>query len=627
MTTKQLKSLTHFIVILFIFLMAFMCLRANAQIQEGARQYIFDRNVLVNPGFENSTKGWTASAGSLALASSGSNKLTGNASGTWDASATSQTLTQTVAVSNALKGQNCVAKLFYLGGDGNLSFSVTDGTNNLAAAVTLVAASTPRSETIFFICPSSGNIQFKLASSADAAIIALDNLYMGEASPFIANVSQAQFVGSAYYPTTTSCSWSRTNTAFGAFTADTDCPAPTVEATGAGGWTISTTDNNLPQITVNNLPDGIYIVESTFPFYAGTGIASGARLSDGTTTSGDQSWDHDNAGVAGEPITIVGYFTYSVAGNRTFALHGKTSSGAGDIDLGGSGRQLSFKIYRYPTASETALRPELSNPVGNLKYAGATNCSWSLTDASFANFAADTDCNAPTVSGSASAPGTKIPGAVFSNLSAGSYMAVASGSFAADYSGSNTSCGFAISDGSSKGGYTEINAISTLTSNVIPALVGVFNYSANQPSLTFQIQAVRLGGGGSCQIINASTNRQFEITLIPLSLGIKAPLLVGSVTSNSSGLERIESAEINCDAGSAITSQSGSWVSAVGNRSTTTCALTLTTGIFSTLRACVVTVKNSTVQAMGSVINSATSVNIYGPNADYDAYVICMGSR
>jgi hypothetical protein len=90
----------------------------------------------------------------------------------------------------------------------------------------------------------------------------------------------------------------------------------------------------------------------------------------------------------------------------------------------------------------------------------------------------------------------------------------------------------------------------------------------------------------------------------------------------------MEVAEINCDASSAVTQQSGTWITAVGNRSGSGCAVTIAAGIFSAEPlACWVTTEAATVQAMAVVKTSATSITVHGPSSDYDANIACMGVR
>jgi len=158
------------------------------------------------------------------------------------------------------------------------------------------------------------------------------------------STGRAQFVGSAYFAATASCTWTRANTAIGAFGTDTDCPGPTIETQKIGSW--QTTDADLPQWTINNLPPGLYVITVT-----GTSSMSGGAgntefaLSDGTTTTGTAGGHGTNATTG--PMTVTGYFNYSTAGNRTFAVHGSATANSVAIDNSGGNQRLSIFIIRY----------------------------------------------------------------------------------------------------------------------------------------------------------------------------------------------------------------------------------------------------------------------------------------
>ena len=66
---------------------------------------------------------------------------------------------------------------------------------------------------------------------------------------------------------------------------------------------------------------------------------------------------------------------------------------------------------------------------GTATWVGASSCTWTTTSSTFANYTANTNCSAPTVTGSATAPGTKIPAIVFPSLPVGHYLIVATGNF------------------------------------------------------------------------------------------------------------------------------------------------------------------------------------------------------
>jgi hypothetical protein len=155
---------------------------------------------------------------------------------------------------------------------------------------------------------------------------------------------------------------------------------------------------------------------------------------------------------------------------------------------------------------------------------------------------------------------------------------------------------------------------------------------ASAAYVTFVLQSSGAGGLTKAQgsaIVGAGESWNFTAR-VPISGWIEsqnAPILVGSVTSGTAGAERIERALLNCDASSAITSQSGTWLSAIGNRSTAACSITIASGVFSDTPTCTFTVKAATVQATAVNMTSATAGTVYGASADYDGYLICIGPR
>ncbi len=154
-------------------------------------------------------------------------------------------------------------------------------------------------------------------------------------------------------------------------------------------------------------------------------------------------------------------------------------------------------------------------------YGGATsavtaNCAWNTNSASFASFAADTDCPAPTVSGNASAPGTKIPGVTFTSLPPGEYYVVASGSFISSGVGTPAMTGvYTLYDGTSNSGNSTIAAFQGSVNNMTysSSVIGRFSYTTAQSSLTFQVQAKTSSATNIAYISNdtAATARAFEI--------------------------------------------------------------------------------------------------------------------
>jgi hypothetical protein len=163
----------------------------------------------------------------------------------------------------------------------------------------------------------------------------------------IAKTKIAGHVGTAYYPVTANTLWPRANTAMGAFTADADAPSPTVES-NPGPGAIQTTDNDLPQITVNSLPPGVYRVSAFFGSVpTGANNYNAFALYDGTTTTGEQGGASSVTTVTGGTV-VIGTFTYTSSGNRTFEVHGRASTNTINIDL--RSHRLLFVIDRLGDA-------------------------------------------------------------------------------------------------------------------------------------------------------------------------------------------------------------------------------------------------------------------------------------
>lgn len=125
------------------------------------------------------------------------------------------------------------------------------------------------------------------------------------------------FVGSAYIEN--GSAWSRSSATMGAFTPNANV-SPVIEF-NPGPGAISTTASQQPRFTVNSLPAGTYRVIIGAILSTAGGNANLA-IWDGSTFSGYCGNDTQSNKLQ----TLVGYFTYSVAGNRSFEVYGKNDS-------------------------------------------------------------------------------------------------------------------------------------------------------------------------------------------------------------------------------------------------------------------------------------------------------------
>lgn len=143
------------------------------------------------------------------------------------------------------------------------------------------------------------------------------------------DIDQSQIAGESYFAGTTGCLWSRTSATLGPYTADVDCPAPTVTHSYMGEW--QATDSDLPRQTVNNLPSGTYKATFYLANYNSASINSSHAITDGTSTC-EAVLGNASAVPAHTVVSCV--FKYSSPGNRSFELHTASSSNTVNIQNG-----------------------------------------------------------------------------------------------------------------------------------------------------------------------------------------------------------------------------------------------------------------------------------------------------
>lgn len=350
-----------------------LAVQSNAwsALSEGDRALQPFRNLLTNPGAELGKAGWAVSTGSFAASTT--TPLVGGASFTWDAGAAAETFTSTaVTIPEGWKGRNGVVSCSFLCASGTCTHTIKpfDGTNDLATAQTITSSTTiAQRSSVNFIFPTSGSVSVRISSAANEPSLKTDSCVLALAEGFnLQNISQSTLVGTAYYATTASCNWTRTNTALGAPATTAACPGPTVE-TNPGPGTIQTTDNDLPQFTVNNLPPGTYWVSFDGTGFIGTSAQEGAMaINDGTTTFGQtgQQW-----ALAGSHFHVEGAVTYTATANQTFKLFFSSAANQVSVSASTSNENLHFTIIRFPTSAELAYRPEMLNWKVDANIAGA----------------------------------------------------------------------------------------------------------------------------------------------------------------------------------------------------------------------------------------------------------------
>lgn len=581
------------------------------------------QNMVSNGGFERTTTGWTASGGTFT--STTTNPYRGNISGVWDSNSASQTLTSTaVTVPQWLIGRNAVIGCFVKTTSGTATYTLNayDGTNNIASSTITSSTSAFTLTTINFVAPSSGTLAVRLTSVAsNEPEITIDNCFISDASLVnISQVNQAVFLGSVFFPGTTNCTWSKSGSSFGGFSADPDC------ASGTADGQASAPSTKIPAIRfANGLSPGRYRFEATGTFLKAANASDVCffKFSNGTLETKSASvgvgstLNHYAPGIFGD-VEVT-----TATGDTTFEIYNRSSLGTANcqIDAGGAGlTELRISVFRYPSQSEIAYRPEINNwkvdvtieggnpQLGNsnqTSYVEITNTSLTLT-ANTGSLPAKIPCsgtNPPT--GSTCSVGNESVGVNFDLPVASSIEACVFTAHTMSNSSSTVDAAFQIVETPSNAqtitteGLTKQASSSSASGLVVNPIsnCSIFNFtSAGNKTLRLMYEQTITGSPtGNELLADANTGRgqrNMRWIIRPITQNTPAPILVGSVTSNSTGALRVESAKIPT-AGTSITSQSSQWLGTCTRPSNGNYRCTVNSGVFSSDPTCVVTTRDN----------------------------------
>ena len=561
-------------------------------------------SVLKNGGFEAGiATGWSYSGATVTVASSGSNLLFETKSAVFDATANAEFLRSDLYdIPVGLQGRNCYVQMQYKGGDANLTLQVLDGSDVVQASKALIASTGTITDGINFVCPSSGQLRVRILASADAAAIAVDQVHLGEPTN-LTNVSQAEVLLRA-------------------------------QRTGSDQSILSTSATPLQWNTATidpysglNTSTGVYTAKKAQQIYVSVrvylqGYNAAEANEIAVRKNGTATCRFTQIATAATEVnnTISGCLISVIVGD-TIDVTSATVVEAGYLFDGDSSTNKSgFEILGLPSSSEIAVRPDKSGltPWQSVTFTGSWNTNTTYTG--YVRRVGDTAHFQVRLAMS----GAPNSAALTLNLPSG-YVVDTAKVFA---SGANENLGHVtIQDSGTAQFFGRVAYNSTTVVSIRAA--GAASTYADLTNVTQAVPIALIANGDTFFV-------EFSVPIVGWDYTMPAPILVGSVTSNSAGAERVErlfgiSDGSNCT----VTSQSGSWISSGTRNGVGDCTWNIAAGIFSATPTCVTSVNSSdnssTMQIDTTTPISATAVrtqrNTGGSPAEGTLFLICMGPR
>lgn len=603
-------------------------------------------NYVINPsGFKNALNITTSSASITQDTSGASDLLDGIASLICDASAQNGYCSwDSKTIQEGDKTGNCEAKAVFKGDASLYKLQVYDGSNVVASSAVLSNATDWTDVSVNYPCGSTRTVRLTQTESGTGAAVNIGRVYWGRATNLGVANQNTDWV--SYTPTFSNLTSSASSFWWRKNGENIQISGSVTLSGGSGTYGISIPS----QFTINTSKTSGNVFGTAIYEDTGTGWHLGSPYPVNSTTiqflgdDGAGVWNATNpaAVASGDIISmtievpIVGWGTQSVVNDNLAPWYiDATIDSTSSPDLGISNVGSATEI----TNANMTLKPRTGTaPVGIM--CSSTNAA-----------------TAPSTSNTTCAAGDESVGINFAIPKAGAYEACffASHVMQADATEFIRTT-FKLNETptnaqtiTTSGGAAQLSILGSVGTDQVATnpfgFCEIFNFTSvgtkgirlmYEQSVTGTPDASNLRISGS-----AGNNETGRWIVTPVTASSPMPLLTGSVTSQSTGLERIERAKLNCDSGSAITSQSGSWLSSIGNISGGACSLTIASGIFSAAPTCTatpnqaigtftagvqVTVTSATAATVGcTYLNTGSSTVNNCIASDFD--IVCMGPR
>lgn len=572
------------------------------------------QNFLTNPGFESGTTGWTASGGTLTTDTSSTGyQGIGNASGTWDSSAAAQTLTGTAyTIGNGLAATNAImrCKVMTPSGTATHTFGTWDG-STLANTITIPSSTTAQYVEISFPFGAAGTtIAPRFTSVAsNEPLISIDDCYVGTnfqistQSPITDGVTFTPVLSAVTTPPTLGAGAVQTGTyrrvgdslevweeiVFG--TSGTAAGSGTYRLTLPNGYLVDTT--KLPSAAVRGY------IGHTFMLTAGT--------------------IHDGCGVE-VTGTNPGFVTMICANSQV-------ASGSPGAWAANDYLKAHFTVPIVGWQSQTAVRadnadfdPTAWTPTG----AWSTNTTYTAFESRIGKFAYYDILIALA--------GAPTSATLTVNLPSGRTIDTA-----------------AITKSSTNYGELDMFGCTAVSAGIArqckvvynsTTAVSLYGLSTSTFTGTQYLNYAPITQAAPGTFANGDYIRfSFRVPIVGWTNNQRVPLLIGSVTSSTVAMERVERAIVVCSGASCSATQSGSWISSVTRNGTGLATINFTAGMFSAAPTCVCMYSGSVgagtaaSTAFCQTANPSTGSVAYSTELgtfvlfDTTASFICMGPR
>lgn len=596
---------------LFLFILLLSCGESFAQsagkLIDGtiASGVYAPRNYVKNPsGFKN-TLGITVSSATIARDTDTADKLDGIASLVCDASSQNgYCLWSLDTIQEGDKTGNCEFKVTYKGDASLYKLRITDTSSTLTDSSVLANVTDWTEASINYPCGSTRDVRLVQTESGTGAAVNVGRVYYGKAT----NISSGTgYIGSPVSFTPTG-SWSTNTTYTGQYRIVGNEAEFTINLALAGAPTSANLDVNLPSG---------FVIDTAKLILGNSSEVMGSDV---------QVFDNGVSGYSGQVLYIGNTGSLRVAYNTvsgSLLTITSVTQAAPMTFTSGDAVWMRFKVPIVGLGSNTSVSVS-TNPFFTEWAAGTCASSWTANTT--------TTCKWRRVADSMEIE--------FYNVLTGAPTA--------------TGLTFSLPSTSCNGGQCTIDTAKFTTTNPWRAIgygtgvsaatsVTINGTYSSSTALGACAQSGSSANNHICNVVSATNPYTFasgdyvSLRVVVPIVGWTAPqsvvpILVGSVSSNSTGALRFESAVLNAPSGGSCTvnRQSGSWISGTPSSADTgRCKITFTTA-FTTAPTCICSAPASNTCKLYDITTTYfeyINENVAGSGANDSAHLICTGPR